>query len=185
MKIATIACIFAAFATSAAATGTYEPPAPPMNVSKNENTNSNRQQQLQGQRQGQAQSNRNSVAIDNSSRSAASSAVAGNVAGCMEGASASMQTFGWGVGVAKCRGDYYDQVVDAEQRALRGHRAGAIYLSTRDKGAHTAFRSMGVIETTNDRRARVGVPVRVSCPSSDPILTQDPRTGAYRCHRPR
>lgn len=185
MKIATIACIFAALATSAAATGTYEPPAPPMNVSKNENTNSNRQQQFQGQRQGQAQSNRNRVAIDNSSRSAASSAVTGNVAGCMEGSSASIQTFGWGVGVAKCRGDYYNQVVDAEQRALRGHRAGAIYLSTRDKGAHTAFRSMGVIETTNDRRARVGVPVRVSCPSSDPILTQDPRTGAYRCHRPR
>lgn len=114
--------------------------------------------------QGQTQSNANAVNnnIDASTRvkHAASTAISSSIQGCGGtaggGFSAAIQTFGWGVSAARCKGDRFEQVIIAEQMARNGNMAAAAYLAAVDPSARKAMVAIGVVEdrsTPSGRRA--------------------------------
>lgn len=84
---------------------------------------------------------------------AASSAVAPSIAGCGGtaggGFSAAIQTFGFGVSAARCKGDRFRQVVEAEELAAQGRTAGMAYLAQVDGSSRKAFGD-GVVDIRDD-----------------------------------
>lgn len=109
-----------------------------------------------GGRQRQSQSARtgNISNVGNTNvESSASSAVAPSIAGCGGtaggGFSAAIQTFGFGVSAARCKGDRFRQVVEAEELAAQGRTAGMAYLAQVDGSSRKAFGD-GVVDIRED-----------------------------------
>lgn len=110
--------------------------------------NGGRQRQGQNQRavaRGGNQSARTGNLTNvNNYEEAAHTAIAPSIAGCGGtaggGFSAAIQTFGFGVSAARCKGDRFRQVVDAEELAAQGRTAGMAYLAQVDGSSRKAFR---------------------------------------------
>ena len=106
------------------------------------------------QRQSQSAHTGNIRNVGNTNvESSASSAVAPSIAGCGGtaggGFSAAIQTFGFGVSAARCKGDRFRQVVEAEELAAQGRTAGMAYLAQVDGSSRKAFGD-GVVDIRED-----------------------------------
>lgn len=108
-----------------------------------------------------------STRIDNSviNRSSAASAVSSSIQGCGGtaggGFSAAIQTFGWGVSAARCKGDRFEQVMIAEERAMQGHSAAAAYLAAVDGSARKALVRTGYVIDISKRV--ITTPIAARC----------------------
>lgn len=108
-----------------------------------------------------------STNIDNSviNRSSAASAVSSSIQGCGGtaggGFSAAIQTFGWGVSAARCKGDRFEQVMIAEERAMQGHSAAAAYLAAVDGSARKALVRTGYVIDISKRV--IATPIAARC----------------------
>lgn len=108
-----------------------------------------------------------STNIDNSviNRSSAASAVSSSIQGCGGtaggGFSAAIQTFGWGVSAARCKGDRFEQVMIAEERAMQGHSAAAAYLAAVDGSARKALVRTGYVIDISKRV--IATPMAARC----------------------
>lgn len=79
----------------------------------------------------------------NNYEESAATALAPSIAGCGGtaggGFSAAVQTYGFGVSVGRCKGDRFEQVLIAEERAASGMYAGVGYLAAVDGSSRKAL----------------------------------------------